>query len=56
LSKRIPELAADVQNPLPVGLIDVADVSSAILYLVSDERRYITGTTLSVDAGFASKK
>ena len=51
-----PELAADVQNPMPVGLIDVADVSNAILYLVSDEGRYITGTTLSVDAGFANKK
>jgi NAD(P)-dependent dehydrogenase (short-subunit alcohol dehydrogenase family) len=34
-----PELAADVQNPMPVGLIDVADVSNAILYLVSDEGR-----------------
>ena len=51
-----PELATDVENPMPVGLIDVADVTNAVLYLVSDEGRYITGTTLSVDAGFANKK
>jgi hypothetical protein len=31
---------------MPVGLIDVADVSNAILYLVSDEGRYTTGTTV----------
>jgi NAD(P)-dependent dehydrogenase (short-subunit alcohol dehydrogenase family) len=41
---------------MPVDLIDVADVSNAILYHVSDEGRYITGTTLSVDSGFANKK
>jgi NAD(P)-dependent dehydrogenase (short-subunit alcohol dehydrogenase family) len=41
---------------MPVDLIDVADVTNAILYLVSDEGRYITGTTLCVDAGFANKK
>jgi SDR family mycofactocin-dependent oxidoreductase len=51
-----PELAVDVANPMPVGLIDIADVTNAILFLVSDEGRYITGTTLSVDAGFANKK
>lgn len=41
---------------MAVGLIDVADVSNAVLCLVSDEGRYITGTTLSVDAGFTNKK
>jgi NAD(P)-dependent dehydrogenase (short-subunit alcohol dehydrogenase family) len=51
-----PDLAADVQNPMPVGLLDVRDVSNAILYLVSDAGRYVTGTTLSVDGGFANKK
>ena len=41
---------------MPVGLIDVDDVSNAILYLVTDEGRYVTGTTLSVDGGFANRK
>lgn len=51
-----PELGTDVQNPMPVGLLDVDDVSNAILYLVCDEGRYVTGTTLSVDGGFANRK
>jgi (+)-trans-carveol dehydrogenase len=31
------------------------DISNAILYLVSDEGRYVTGTTLSVDLGLLAK-
>jgi SDR family mycofactocin-dependent oxidoreductase len=50
-----PQLAADITNPMPVDLLDSADVSNAVLYLVSDTGRYITGTTLSVDAGFNNK-
>ena len=38
-------------NALPVPWIDVADTSDAMAFLVSDEARYITGTTLPVDAG-----
>jgi SDR family mycofactocin-dependent oxidoreductase len=50
-----PELVPHVTNAMPVGLISAYDVSNAVLYLVSDEGRYVTGTTLSVDAGFANK-
>jgi SDR family mycofactocin-dependent oxidoreductase len=50
-----PELAAHVINPMPVGLLSVEDVTNAVLYLVSDDGRYVTGTTLTVDAGFANK-
>jgi NAD(P)-dependent dehydrogenase (short-subunit alcohol dehydrogenase family) len=32
--------------------IEPGDVSSAIAWLVSDEARFVTGVTLSVDAGF----
>jgi SDR family mycofactocin-dependent oxidoreductase len=39
-------------NPMPVGLIDPIDVSNAIVYLAADSGRYVTGVTLSVDAGF----
>jgi SDR family mycofactocin-dependent oxidoreductase len=50
-----PELGAHVTNAMPVGLVSVDDVTSAVLYLVSDDGRYVTGTTLTVDAGFANK-
>jgi NAD(P)-dependent dehydrogenase (short-subunit alcohol dehydrogenase family) len=42
-------------NLMPVPLIEAADVSNAILYLVSDAARYVTGITLAVDAGFLVK-
>jgi SDR family mycofactocin-dependent oxidoreductase len=38
-------------NLLDVALIEPEDVSNAILYLVSDAARYVTGTELKVDAG-----
>ena len=31
------------------------DISNAVLFLASDEARYITGVTLPVDAGFGIK-
>jgi NAD(P)-dependent dehydrogenase (short-subunit alcohol dehydrogenase family) len=36
---------------LPVSLLEPQDVSNAILWLVSDEARAITGITLPVDCG-----
>jgi SDR family mycofactocin-dependent oxidoreductase len=38
-------------NALPVALVEAVDVSNAVLYLVSDEARYVTGLQLKVDAG-----
>ncbi|MGY1639193.1 mycofactocin-coupled SDR family oxidoreductase [Geodermatophilus sp. SYSU D00742] len=38
-------------NALPVPWIDAVDVSNAVLYLASDESRYVTGLTMTVDAG-----
>jgi SDR family mycofactocin-dependent oxidoreductase len=38
-------------NALPVPWVEAADVSSAAIFLASDESRYITGATLPVDAG-----
>lgn len=38
-------------NALPVPLIEAIDVSNAVLYLVSDEARYVTGLQFKVDAG-----
>jgi SDR family mycofactocin-dependent oxidoreductase len=39
------------QNALPVQVVEAVDISNAVLYLVSDESRYVTGTQLKVDAG-----
>lgn len=36
---------------VPVELLEVGDVSAAVLWLVSDEARYVTGISLPVDAG-----
>jgi SDR family mycofactocin-dependent oxidoreductase len=36
---------------LPINVLETADVSNAILWLVSDDARAVTGITLPVDAG-----
>ncbi|HEY9313425.1 mycofactocin-coupled SDR family oxidoreductase [Williamsia sp.] len=38
-------------NAMPVPWVDAADVSNALLFLASDEARYITGAAIPVDAG-----
>lgn len=38
-------------HALPVPWIDPVDISRAVLFLASDDARYITGVTLPVDAG-----
>ncbi|WP_099021955.1 mycofactocin-coupled SDR family oxidoreductase [Mycolicibacterium palauense] len=38
-------------NAMPIPFVDPVDVSNGVLYLASDEARYVTGTTLLVDAG-----
>jgi SDR family mycofactocin-dependent oxidoreductase len=40
---------------LPVPWVESEDVSNALLFLVSDDARYITGTQLVVDAGLTQK-
>ncbi|BDI22523.1 mycofactocin-coupled SDR family oxidoreductase [Herbiconiux sp. L3-i23] len=45
------EQAALTLNKLPIPAIESEDISNAILYLVSDDGRYVTGTTHIVDAG-----
>nr|WP_271211810.1 mycofactocin-coupled SDR family oxidoreductase [Rhodococcus wratislaviensis]GLK38018.1 oxidoreductase [Rhodococcus wratislaviensis] len=42
-------------NLLPVPWVDSADISEAVLWLASDESRYVTGTALPVDAGMLAK-
>jgi SDR family mycofactocin-dependent oxidoreductase len=45
------ELAFGVQQAMPVPYIEAVDISNAVLFLASDEARYITGMQLRVDAG-----
>ncbi len=41
------------KNALPIPWVEAVDVSNALLFLVSDEARYITGVPLPVDAGYS---
>jgi SDR family mycofactocin-dependent oxidoreductase len=43
-------------NALPVDMVEPVDISNAIVWLVSDDARYVTGVILPVDAGFTNKK
>jgi (+)-trans-carveol dehydrogenase len=38
-------------NALPIPWLESVDISNAVLFLASDEARYITGVSLPVDAG-----
>ena len=38
-------------NALPVPWVEPVDISNAVLYLACDESRYVTGTTMVIDAG-----
>lgn len=44
-------VAAQFMHVLPVGWVESIDVSNAVLFLASDESRYITGLPVTVDAG-----
>jgi SDR family mycofactocin-dependent oxidoreductase len=46
-----PELGPVFSNALPVEVLDPRDVSNLVLWLASDESRYVTGAALTVDAG-----
>jgi SDR family mycofactocin-dependent oxidoreductase len=50
-----PTAAGAISNLLPVEMLEPVDISNAILYLVSDDGRYVTGVTLPVDAGILAK-
>ena len=38
-------------NALPIPWVESVDISNAVLWLASDESRYVTGVTLPIDAG-----
>jgi SDR family mycofactocin-dependent oxidoreductase len=52
LLTNMDELTRDqYEGALPIESIEPIDISNAVLWLVSDEARYVTGVTLPVDAG-----
>jgi SDR family mycofactocin-dependent oxidoreductase len=48
---RDPNLGPIYMNTLPVEIVDARDISNAVLFLASDEARYVTGLEFTVDAG-----
>lgn len=51
-----PAMGQAMANALPVDMVEPVDISNAILWLVSDDGRYVTGITVPVDAGFTNKR
>jgi SDR family mycofactocin-dependent oxidoreductase len=42
-------------NAFPIPWVESIDISNAVLFLASEESRYVTGLTLYVDAGFLTR-
>jgi len=57
LEGKTPQQIAEASagNLLPVPWIEAEDVANAVLYLVSDKARYITGTQFVLDAGLLTR-
>jgi NAD(P)-dependent dehydrogenase (short-subunit alcohol dehydrogenase family) len=49
-------IAVDICAQIGSVAYPPVDISNAIVWLVSDDARYVTGVTLPVDAGFTNKK
>ncbi len=50
----VAALVAERHRKVPMGHMgDAWDVAHAVLFLVSDEARYVTGTELVVDGGYS---
>ena len=46
---------AQLMHVLPVGWVEPEDISNAVLFLASEDSRYVTGVPLPVDAGSTLK-
>lgn len=52
----LPDLDAAADQPYaPVAILHPEEISKTVLFLLSDDARYITGVTLPVDAGNTNK-
>ena len=51
LAEERPDLIPMFVNAMPTPFIEPVDVSNAVLFLISDESRFVTGLQFKVDAG-----
>jgi SDR family mycofactocin-dependent oxidoreductase len=51
LMEKRPDLAPIFSNAMPIVMAEAIDISNAVLFLISDESRYVTGLEFKVDAG-----
>ena len=51
LHEQRADLGPIFQNALPIVMAEAVDISNAVLFLISDEARYVTGLEFKVDAG-----
>jgi SDR family mycofactocin-dependent oxidoreductase len=52
LAEQFPVELGKLKPAMPIEVVEPVDISNAIVWLCSDEARYVTGVTLPVDAGF----
>lgn len=55
LGNERPDLVPTFVNAMPTPCVEPTDVSNAVLYLISDEARFVTGMQFKVDAGVTIK-
>jgi len=55
LGQQRPDLIPIFVNAMPTPCVEPADVSNAVLFLISDESRFVTGLQFKVDAGVTIK-
>jgi NAD(P)-dependent dehydrogenase (short-subunit alcohol dehydrogenase family) len=55
LIEREPDLGPIYMNALPVDKVQARDISNAVLFLASDEARYVTGLEFTIDAGYTAR-
>jgi len=51
LVDRNPGLRANFMNTLPVQAVETRDITNAVLFLASDESRYVAGLEFATAAG-----
>jgi (+)-trans-carveol dehydrogenase len=49
------KVVGQLMHTLPIGWVEPEDIANAVLFLASDESRFITGVTLPIDGGSCLK-